>query len=911
MLAFRQSAWLILAASLGTSPVWAGVPKPPPGPYTPDPASVQRFGPAYRYPQSGWTILHIEGSPYERGQQHGKLMATEIAEFVKALAIFRSPDAPAHGWRDQRVLADALFLRKFDPEYLEEMKGIADGAAAAGAKFEGRALDLLDVVALNSDIELTFLDEALNATPNGLEGKRFAEPNEKRPKKPASDHCSAFAATGPATKDGKIVFGHITMWGLYHVRFYNVWLDIKPETGHRVMMQSYPGGIMSGLDYYMNDHGLLVAETTISQTKFDATGAPLASRIRRALQYSDSIDDAVTMLKVANNGLYTNEWLLADTNTNEIAMFELGTHKSRLWRSSRNEWYGNTPGFYWGCNNPKDLDVRLETVPSVGGRPANVVFHPSERDSTWQSLYEKWNGKIDANFGFEAFTTPPLAAFPSCDAKFTTTDMARQLTTYGLYGPPLGKTWDPTPGEKERYHSIRPLIPNDWALLRAEAPYLPGDRKTPTAIDIADEKDGEGHHPDADGVRPPVWHGTLLPATDADIWLAAAFADYERIVGYQKAIDANGDLDETTPAEKLAEGKIHADPKIVLAAKEVCRCERLLDEISKQSGKEGESKLADAKDKLLTARHAYRNALLGRHDDDALALLMFGPRSRYLTAVRRLGRDIPLLETKPELKRDEWYQIASGKGILLLARLRTLMGGEAFDKFMDEFGRGHAGKPASSDEFFAGAETAHGKSLSAVRDQFLKNLPSAAIAQEGFWSIDSFEVEPEQSLIVYGTLMESEAQREAAGLLQRGIERRWRNQTIPIKADTEVTAADLKGRHLLLIGRPNSNSVAAELAMGLPVTFGPRSFVLRGKTYAHAASAVIAAGQHPRDPRHSVVIFAGLGAESTWRCAQSLNEHGGLPAPVLLLQAGESARRLTVPPSPKDLELLGQASATR
>ena len=126
-------------------------------------------------------------------------------------------------------------------------------------------------------------------------------------------------------------------------------------------------------------------------------------------------------MRQGNNGLYTNEWLLADTKTNEIAMFELGTHKSRLWKSSKNEWFGGTAGFYWGCNNAKDLEVRLETVPAVDGRPANVVFHPSDRDRTWLELFDRKNKTIDVNFGFTAFTTPPLSASHSLDAKFTTT----------------------------------------------------------------------------------------------------------------------------------------------------------------------------------------------------------------------------------------------------------------------------------------------------------------------------------------------------------------------------------------------------------------------------------------------------------------------------------------------------------
>src|SRR5205085_736629 len=133
--------------------------------------------------------------------------------------------------------------------------------------------------------------------------------------------------------------------------------------------------------------GLLLCETTIAQTRFDPNGMTCASRIRKAVQYADSIDKAVDALVKNNNGLYTNEWLLGDINTNEIAMLELGTHKYKLRRSGKNEWFGDTPGFYWGCNNMKDMDVRLETLPSATARPGAVVFRPSERDMTWVKLY--------------------------------------------------------------------------------------------------------------------------------------------------------------------------------------------------------------------------------------------------------------------------------------------------------------------------------------------------------------------------------------------------------------------------------------------------------------------------------------------------------------------------------------------
>jgi hypothetical protein len=250
----RLSLLVLLALQIS-----AGARADGPGDYRPDPASVQRYGPAYRFPQAGWIVLHIEGEPYERGYQHGRLMAPEIAAHLRCFAAVLSSKALAEDWQSTRRLANALFLRRFAKEYLEEMKGIADGASAAGARFNDRPIDLVDIVALNCWAEIETLDSALEATPTGLEGMRFPHPQPRAKPKPRPEHCSAFAATGPATADGKIVFGHITMFGLYPSNFFNVWLDIKPAKGQRMLMCAYPGAMQSGMDYYMNDAGLLIS----------------------------------------------------------------------------------------------------------------------------------------------------------------------------------------------------------------------------------------------------------------------------------------------------------------------------------------------------------------------------------------------------------------------------------------------------------------------------------------------------------------------------------------------------------------------------------------------------------------------------------------------------------------------------
>lgn len=879
--------------------------------FQPDPKSVQRHGPAYRYPQAGWIVLHIEGAPYDRGYQHGRLLASEIAAYVRCFAALQSPKAPAEGWKSTRLLVNALFVRRFDPEYLEEMKGIADGAAAAGARFDDRPIDLMDIIGINCWPEIETLDSALEATPTGLEGRRFPHQQPRAMPPPKPMHCSAFAATGPATADGKIVFGHITMFSLYPSLFYNVWLDVQPAKGHRVLMQSFPGGIQSGMDYYMNDAGLLVCETTIAQTRFDSQGMTLASRIRQALQYADSIDKAVAVLKANNNGLYTNEWLLADIKTNEIAMFELGTHKTKLYRSSQNDWFGGTEGFYWGCNNAKDLDVRLETVSSVKGRPANVVWRPSDRDQTWMRLYQQHKGKIDADFGKLAFTTPPLAAYHSLDAKVTTSALAKELKTWALFGSPLGRTWKPTQDERQRFPEIRPMASNPWCILHAQPP---ANIKVEGAVTDLRERvtSDESHDKSLEEKQMPtvpVWHGTLLPKTDADIWLAVAFADYEKLVARENQL-----------RDKSETGK------------------------------------------LTSANY------------DQLTVDLFAFRSKYLAAARAAA-DVPLLKTRPSYRNDNWYRMASGKGVLLLHEMRQLLGNADFDKLMNDFGRDFAGKEATTAEFRARAEKLGGTKLNGFFDYWLfqTNLPQLtfkkisvsqdgphyviagviqreqgalrcsidvtietdqgevtrqitseipetffqvvtdhrpqrvridpnnrlAKANGGAFSVHSFHAELEQTLIVYGTADEAPANREAAEALQRAIIERHSNFSVPIKSDREVSEEDLKTHHLLLTGRPNSNGVIERFRSALPITFGYRSFMVRRESFAHPGSCVIAAAENPLNRRYSLVVLAGLSADATLQAPAQLLNRGQKATEVFVFPHGGKPRALVI--SPREL----------
>lgn len=478
-------------------------------------------------------------------------------------------------------------------------------------------------------------------------------------------------------------------------------------------------------------------------------------------------------------------------------------------------------------NKAKDIDVRLETIPSTNGRPANLVYRPSERDRKWIELHRQHKGKMGVDFGKLAFTTPPLAAYHSLDAKFTTTDLAKGLKTWAIFGPPLGRTWQPTPEERQQYPEIRPLVSNPWAILHAEPPARTEVVGSP--VDLPDRVRGAADEVHEQPVIAAAWNGTLLPQTDGDIWLAAAFAEYEKIVALENALRKNGEL---KPADR-----------------------------------------------------------------DRIAVELFQYRSSYLTAVRAAG-DVPLTKIKADPTRDEWYRIASGKGVLLLDELRRKMGGEPFSAMMDAVGRAYAGKEITSGQFQAQAEKHAKGRLNGFFDDWLTSpgLPDQKEPAKGpAFTLQSFRGELERCLIVYGTADEIATNREAAEALQRAIIQSGPNFTVPIKTDREVTETDLKDHHLLLIGRPDSN-VLVELFRGsLPITFGSRSFGVCGERYAHPGSAVLVAADNPLNHRYSVVVIAGLEAASTLRASPLLARRGQKLGDVLLVPHEGKPRTLVIP----------------
>ncbi len=435
---------------------------------------------SYRYDKNGWIYLHIEGAPYERGFQHGYHMARELKHIFKMLYYITYQNTGKR-FAFFAEAAERIFLPKICDEYLEELQGICEGAYEAGY-----AISLNELVAWNGYVELTEY-----WLPNYL-GDEMQEYEKNK------GNCSAFIATGDATRHNGIVMGHNTWFDFVVAQYFNVILDLVPSEGHRIFMQSIPGYIQSFTDFFVTGAGIIGTETTISgYDLFDSEKTPEFVRARKAMQYANTIEQWTKIMQQDNNGAYACSWLLGDIHTKEIARFELGLEYSSFDRKKN--------GYFVGFNAPEDARIRNLECSETG---YNDVRTNGARKVRWNQLMERNYGKIDIRKAgsmmrdhydvyMEKGNHPgertlcghvdedmcqytgitwlePYRPYGAVDAKIITDTMAKELSFYARFGRSCGEPFcadkflrEHTQWDWQRgYLHDRPSQP--WTLFRAK-----------------------------------------------------------------------------------------------------------------------------------------------------------------------------------------------------------------------------------------------------------------------------------------------------------------------------------------------------------------------------------------------------------------------------------------------------------
>lgn len=89
----------------------------------------------------------------------------------------------------------------------------------------------------------------------------------------------------------------------------------------------------------------------------------------------------------------------------------------------------------------------------------------------------------------------------------------------------------------------------------------------------------------------------------------------------------------------------------------------------------------------------------------------------------------------------------------------------------------------------------------------------------------------------------------------------WRKQfrgDAPVKADAEVTDADIKANNLVLWGDPSSNAVLKRIADKLPVKWTDKGVVVGKETYDAATHVPVLVYPNPLNPQKYVVLNSGF-----------------------------------------------------
>ena len=218
--------------------------------------------------------VRVEGSSYQRGRQYGRQAATRVRLSVQA---YQQVFAYYAGWDWPTVRREAA---RFEapigtvmPAYMEELRGIADGAG----------LDLADVLAINVRTEVMYAAKARQAPRTGTQ--------PPVPRAPAE--CSAFACVPAPGQNDPVLIGQNWDWLLHSAQTLVV-LEVRQDEGPD-FVTVVEAGLLAKTG--MNAAGLgLVTNALVTDADVGEPGLPYHVLLRAVLDCT-TITDALEVLQ--------------------------------------------------------------------------------------------------------------------------------------------------------------------------------------------------------------------------------------------------------------------------------------------------------------------------------------------------------------------------------------------------------------------------------------------------------------------------------------------------------------------------------------------------------------------------------------------------------------------------------------
>ncbi|MGZ8662151.1 MAG: C45 family autoproteolytic acyltransferase/hydrolase [Actinomycetota bacterium] len=325
--------------------------------------------------------VRVSGGPRARGVAYGEQARDRIATSIRAYEdVFQA----YAGWSWPQVRSEAARyeapIAAFDDRYLEEMRGIADGAG----------VDLEDVLSINVRTEVMFAAKARAAESSDAVGPRQGE-------------CTAFAVVPEASASGHTLIGQNWDW-LLHCFDTVVVLEAQQDEGPNYVsvveagllaktgMNSSGLGVVTNALVTEDDRGepavpyhVLLRAFMDAETISDALSAAQRSRRSSSANYLLAHRDGIAVDIEAAPGDFSRLFLMFPdegvmTHTNHFRSPSFDRRDVSLWVMPDSPFRLERLRTALGDVSPElTLDTFREALADHANYPSGICCHPDER----------------------------------------------------------------------------------------------------------------------------------------------------------------------------------------------------------------------------------------------------------------------------------------------------------------------------------------------------------------------------------------------------------------------------------------------------------------------------------------------------------------------------------------------------
>jgi hypothetical protein len=572
--------------------------------------------------------------------------------------------------------------------------------------------------------------------------------------------------------------------------------------------------------------------------------------------------------------MYTNDWLMADTKTDEIAIFCLGTYSSKLWRSSKNEFYGDQKDWYWSNNNPKALEIRKELIANSDNAPVDLTFRPWDRDMAFWKFYEEFKGKIDVKAGIDLINSSPINRPHAHDGKITNSEMAEKLMFFAHYGKVTLR--EQFVGENGRIPDNQYAIPRLTLGYTIFSPIVSTNmvknisratEKTKTAEVKNDLSDI------ADNYKYPknyLWQNSVFPASDKENWFISATADYWSTLNTLPANESSAVrslsnvMSEHTSRllyTELKEGKLIAnEAKTVYDVSKHYYIPKikgvfLLHQLRLLLGNKDFSKtMNDIHDKYTSKNITNNNIIETMESSTSKDLKSF--------ISQWIGRDdMPDIKAECKISNGDklWKVdltiIQENKPYHLLTSVLIKTKETAYYKKIE------IKESKQNYSFEVDSEPV---------EVTLNPLVDFPTMNKNCFTFSNFYDDFNNTVIVYGTTREIEANHTLALRFQKTAADRYTEILLPLEKDCEVTEHTLKNSDLILLGGSFDNSLTKQIASEAGLKLGNSFFEWDNKLYRDANDGIMLVLPNPYNDSKMVTLIISNSALQLYQMCKNL-----------------------------------------